>query len=857
MAVAGIAIDSLESLAHALEDPESCPAGYSEPEYPVSGQVTMSRDQGLYVYHVPDDQLGTGSSLGNARAWAETRGHGNLLGLFSIETGSRVLGGLSVSYLLPFSSLGHHGAPTSGRTQRNRESLSRAMPSAKGTVHLHPAFQQHEFVIADGLHVLETFLVPRTGMDDPAAVHNVVMLTNRTPHPIGITVVFTLGLRGHSPRDLKAEYDAGRHAIVAWNASKPEWIRVFGGSQDPSGYWATTDEEEAYNPGEPLPNRTDETGDLAGALQFDMLLLPGRSHKVRAVVVFSPDGRKDALRSYDGAHKTDHIKQTVQHYKDLLETSAVEMPDRLLTHGIQWAKTCLIRPICHYKLGTASTNDPGRSSNLVGRDTAWYVHGCDFVKPDISCEMLRIFAEHQRDDGLIAEYINGNSGETEDYGFNINDNTPLFIMAVGHHVKATGHWDCLDRLYEPARKAAELIIREQDENGLVKCKARGTGGRGICGWRNVLQNEEITGVVTEVNAECYAALRALADLAEARELRRDAARYNEEAQKLRERINERLINPKNGLYVRNIDPDGKVFTQATSDLVFPLICGVSDKDTSTVVSHRLSEPDFMTEAGLRVLPIGNPNYDPSFESGCKGGVWPGVTWWYSMSASGTDPTLMADSLRRAYVHYVSDPKVYNTVPGQFSEWSDGLTLVNRGMRLSPWESPRFLWAAIEGLAGIKMGPSGITLAPRIPADWYWLRVHNVLYQGGSLSFFLTREGDELHAYTPNMFGGGVKQHVYEEVLSDGAETITTGLSTMVLRKGDETLICLGSSLDDPALGPFLAHHSIDAHKRYRVSFATSHDGWSELGVIEGSDLQRIAVRIERQGYALYKFVIER
>ncbi len=93
MTVVGWAIDWAEALAGAADDPESRPAGFAEPHDPVSPHVTVSRDHGLYVYHLADDQLGQGSSLGNAAAWAETKGTGDLLGLWSIEAGVRILGG--------------------------------------------------------------------------------------------------------------------------------------------------------------------------------------------------------------------------------------------------------------------------------------------------------------------------------------------------------------------------------------------------------------------------------------------------------------------------------------------------------------------------------------------------------------------------------------------------------------------------------------------------------------------------------------------------------------------------------------------------------------------------------------------
>lgn len=855
MSITGLAIDWVEAITETLDDPEACPAGHAEPHYPVSPRVTISRDHGLYVYHLPDDQLGQGSSLGNAHAWAETKGNGDMLSFFSIDAGTRVMGGMSVTYLMPFSDLSPQGMPAPDGGKRP-DSLTRAMPSAAGAIHLHPAFQQREFVIGDGLHILETFFLPRTGMDDPAVAYDAIVLTNRTPHPIGITVVASLALRGHTERDLVASYEKSLGCLVVWNRSRPEWVRAFGGAISPKGYWATTNQEEAYSPGQTLPSRLDETGDLTGALQFDLTLPPGHRRKLRPTVVFSNKGRRDALRTFDKASQNDRaLKDTIEFYSSVLQTAVVEMPDDLLTQGVQWAKACLVRPTSRYAIGYAVTNDPGRSTNIVARDTAWYTHGADLVNPGWACDMLLTLAQTQRKDGLIPEYIDGNTGRIEDHGFNINDGTPLFIVAAAHHVKATGHMGCLRSLYEPSRRAGELILRQRDRRGLVKCNADGIGPRAICGWRNVLENEQITGVVTEINAECCAALRALAEMAEIDGRTRDARHYREEAERLRKLINRHLINPSNGLYVLNVDLQGHVFTQATADLVFPLIFDVAEPDTAQAVAARLSQSDFMTDAGIRVLPSENPHYNPSFDAGCLGGVWPGVTWWFAMGASRTNPDMMAASLRRAYYHYVSDPKVYNTVPGQFSEWSDGQTLVNRGMRLSPWDSPRFLWAAIEGVAGVKLDLNGIPLDPRIPSNWQWLRIHNLPYRGGSLSYFLTRERDGLHVYTTNHFSGDTMQHHYEEELEVGAKSITTGISTTAFRRGSEVLVCMGSSLDLPALSPVLAHHSLSVGSNYRVWRLTNRDQeWRFLGTVEGRYLQRVADRVEGLGYVLYRFI---
>jgi glycogen debranching enzyme len=468
--------------------------------------------------------------------------------------------------------------------------------------------------------------------------------------------------------------------------------------------------------------------------------------------------------------------------------------------------------------------------------------------------MLRALAQHQRVDGLIMEHIDGCSGGTEDHGFNINDNTPLFVMAVEHHIQVTGHTDCLHDLYDSACQAGEAILRARNDQGLVTCLAAGIGIKGICGWRNVMQHERITGAVTEVNAECYAALRALSRLARIHGDEDAAQRFEQEAEPLRCAINTHLKDPSTGLYVRNIDPDGRVFSQATIDLVFPLICDVADASTARLITTRLAMPDFMSAGGIRALPEENPRYDPSFEAGLLGGVWPGATWWYALGSARTDPRIMVESLRRSYWHYVTDPRVYNTVPGQFSEWMDGQTLVNRGMRLSPWEAPRFLWATIEGAVGLQATGSGATLDPHLPPEWRWLRVHHLPYRDQCLSFFLARQDDEMHLYTCDRIGGTIARHGYAEELPHGVETITTGVSLTAFRRDGEVLICVGNSLETPTLGPFLAHHALKSGTRYRVQRLTGGEPtWREMGTLAGDELQRVTIQLEARGYALYRF----
>ena len=195
--------------------------------------------------------------------------------------------------------------------------------------------------------------------------------------------------------------------------------------------------------------------------------------------------------------------------------------------------------------------------------------------------------------------------------------------------------------------------------------------------------------------------------------------------------------PATKLYYLNIDLDGSKRTDCTADLVFPLMFGVADDETAARIVSRLSSEEFWTSAGIRTVPRTAVNYEPTHGYGLLGGVWVGVSFWYAFAAARFNPAFMAHSLGSSFQHYSNDPRRNNTVPGQFSEWLHGETLVNQGMMLSPWFPPRYLWAAIEGAAGFDVSEGVPSVNPRLAPDWQWMGVQN-LPLGEAASYLVCR-----------------------------------------------------------------------------------------------------------------------
>ncbi len=445
-------------------------------------------------------------------------------------------------------------------------------------------------------------------------------------------------------------------------------------------------------------------------------------------------------------------------------------PNPQVNRGVLWAKANMMRTLVKAPTGWCFVNDPTRSNNSVGRDTAWFAYGGDYLNPDFVRESLLAYVRNQEASGKVVEYYDIRTGKTADYDLNINDNTPLLILALWHHYNTTGDAAFLQEVYPAAAKAARYLFSQRNEQGLVWCTATGTSDWGIC--RLAQRHHQLSPVRGDHRSQLRV-LRGPADRlahgARSGTSTTRAPNFSQAAEALKTAINTHLKNPGNGLYYLNIDVDGYPRSNVTSDLVFPVMFGVADDETSAQIISRLSDADFWTAAGIRTTPRDAPDYDPDGANngpyGLLGGVWLGCSFWFAFAAARYNPEFMDRALSDSFRNFSSDPRRNNTVPGQFSEWLHGETLTNEGMMLSPWDPPRYLWAAVEGVAGLDPSGDSLTLHPRLASDWKWLGLQNLPYRGKSLTYFAVRTPD-LQVYANFHPQQSQPYQAYDEDISD-------------------------------------------------------------------------------------------
>lgn len=798
---------------------------------------TTGTGERIAEYTVSDGEMAAGSTLAGPKACLTIKATGAIEKIYSVEAGEVVVGSVVL----------HHWDQVTGIE----------LAPLEGTFVIRPDQQEHRFALANGVDVRERIFVlsgaPEGDDVDPPAAYYAIRFVNNSTETASLDSYAFAQVRGNMDHDVVVAYDAREHAFVTWNKHKhPRHVRMFGISQKPTSFEVTTDHAKAVSERGPgtLSNAIESPGssDPLAVFHLTHTLAPGESAEFWYTFSWSLEGREEAARVYASIPAAAQaLARTNAYYATVLGRSVVVTPDAIVNRGVLWAKVNMLRMQLRPQTGWSFVNDPTRSNNSVGRDTAWFAYGADYITPNFARDSLLAYVDRQEPSGMIVEYYDVRNGKTADYNLNINDNTPLIVLALWHHYNATGDATFLAKVYPAAIKAVRYILSQRDKRGLVWCTSTGTSDWGIVGWRNVIQGYRLSGATTELNSECYAALQTVSHMARELEKHDESAEMAREAGLLRDAINTHLYNPDNNLYYLNIDVEGQARTDVTCDLVFPVIFGVADDDTAARIVSRLSSDDFWTEAGLRTVPRDAPNYGPTHGYGLLGGVWVGIAFWYAFAAARFSPERMAFALSTSFRHYSRDPRRNNTVPGQFSEWLHGETLVNQGMMLSPWFPPRYLWAAIEGAGGLDLSGGSPTVAPRLAPDWKWLGVRNVPYRNRTLTWFVAR-APNIELYSNYAFHQPTPYVAYEHDVSDRLHVSGNAATAIGLRRADDYVVLVGNATDRTVTTAL--RFDSDTAGSYRMRFFNSlRNAWTDGISLSSEKLKRgIALELERKGF---------
>lgn len=687
------------------------------------------------AYVLPEAQTPYGLLLGNFKSFAQSTAKGGIRGLWDADTDQIIFGTHQIAYRLR---------------------------DLKQTVFPHqitreftflPYAQISEFTIADRLHVTEAFYVPH-GRRHERLVSFVVDVTLYNPggDPLDVAVfpwALLVGQRfyGEPEHEVRASVQGDYICSKNQQTGAERW---WGGSRAPHAAIVGLREQimlhhmrtGSLRPEEHLEEVTPQLAEcvsrrIFGAIEYRITVAPGARESLRLAVVFHKDGEEQSRAVLEQLlHDPKALHETQRYYAAKLADARFMAPSPAISRGVVWAKANMLRIIKHYPNGWGSTNSPP-SDILVSRDTSWFVHGFDYFLPQFSRDAIEVFNKFAEESGEMIEYVRGVSGFKTSYELNINDDTPLHLIAMLHHYNATLDDQWVRDWFPLICRIADYMLTQRDKNGLLFCRANGVDMFGISSWRNIIPYYTLDGAVTEINAEAVFAMEAAAMLSAVVGDHERWQRYSAEAQSLRQAMMQYLFNSDTGAFVLNYDQEQNYQDNFTADEVFPVLFNVADADQRRKILDRLCEVDFTTPVGLRTISTADSWYFPSHGFGLLGGVWPDLTLWFVMCLARNGNTDAAVHWMEAIYDTMEAGAARNTVPGEFGEWFDGGSLTNRGMYLSPWTSAKYLWAVAETIGGLDgYRTSGRPhLVPLEPRGWKWVAAARV-HWGGKLCTYV-------------------------------------------------------------------------------------------------------------------------
>ena len=662
-------------------------------------------------YKYPIENLFTGSSLGNRLAFAQLDEATNVVGLWSSADNQFYLGEWRVEIV------------ADGKTLIPTETVFR--PESQTTL-----------LKCDSLKAEIQFLLPFSVDDcreyDESLRAGIVLLRLKNDSRKKRTFVVKHSLVFPAvPSDKftkKPPADQAKKRVSVKNAGRSYEITTQTDLNEVRIFWS---DQSAHR---------STYDDCSLNVEYEFSIPPNQAREEPFVLSFSLKGVKPAYETLQRCQATgDVVEWTQEQFDELLSRTEIFTPEPVINRGLQWAKVNTARVQHQFRSGEGFTNDPPQDV-IVIRDLGWYVLGSDYMTPHFSRRLLELadrFAFH--DNGKLTEFIRANDTmpELHDYKLNINDDTPLYVYGLYHHAITCGDESFLQSAYPLMKRACDYIL-SQIKDQLVRCYADGTNVWGICSWRNIIDDYHLTGAVTEINVECYYALRLLSNVASKLGNAADADLYSKSATDLKEAINRTLVSEKTGLYLLNLDNEAVRHHDVTGDLIFPVMFDAADGEMRERILERLASEEFWTPYGSRTVSPKEANYDPDFGYQLVGGVWPNLTAWTAFCVRKKHPEKLVEGMLNTYrLSETEKPKDFgNVVPGEFPERLHGETFVSRGMTMSPWMPPTYLWLGVEGLLGAQPSLDGLEINPAIPSAWKWIAVNHLLHKSQHISAFL-------------------------------------------------------------------------------------------------------------------------
>jgi len=436
-------------------------------------------------------------------------------------------------------------------------------------------------------------------------------------------------------------------------------------------------------------------------------------------------GIDDALKTYRrlASNPEQFFAAAHKYYEDdLAQTLSLDLPDRRLQAAYDWSRISTIQGmVANPFLGSglvAGYRSSGETARpgfawFFGRDSLWTDLALDSIGDFTTVRTaLEFIAKYQRQDGKIEHEISQTASLVNwwtgyPYAYASADATPLFLIAMGDYLKASGDLAFAREHWDNAWRAYQFLKSTYDANGLPRNFGVGHG------WIE-------GGPLLPVETESYqsglgaAALQALTSIAYAAGKQQEAESLSAEFQAQRKKVNESFWDTAGNTLAFALDKDNKPIPTPTVLTTAPMWFDIFDADKANATIDHIANWDSSTDWGMRVISEQHPLFGPTGYH--FGSVWPLFTGWAAVGEYHYHRPIAAYANLRANALLALDGSLGRVTEVLSGSYYEGLATASPHQI---WSSAMVLSSLIRGLVGLSVDNirNTVHIAPHIPANW--------------------------------------------------------------------------------------------------------------------------------------------
>ena len=290
----------------------------------------------------------------------------------------------------------------------------------------------------------------------------------------------------------------------------------------------------------------------------------------------------------------------------------------------------------------------GRDGIFTALQTLW-------VNPSLGRDVLSFLAQTQaqeRDpyreaepgkilhEARFGEMVNLGELPYKEYYGSI-DATPLYIVLAGEYLRNTGDMAFIYSIWESLLQAISWIESSINQHPLGFLAYVQSSSQGLLhhGWKDSYdcvyhrdgKDAKAPIALCEVQAYVYSAFKAMAKIADARELLNEGERWRRQAQKLRRRFNQHFWLDELATYALALDGQAKPCQIRSSNAGHTLYSGICETKYVASLVDTLMGPDSFCGWGIRTIAASEKRFNPM--SYHNGSVWPHDTAYIAAGLS--------------------------------------------------------------------------------------------------------------------------------------------------------------------------------------------------------------------------------